>query len=81
MSCCPVARPCFQVIFELMTKELTAFAPSTMKVHQSECPRYGPSHLQQMWISKGGFEPSRRPQEVHCIFTFVFFSIADTDLH
>ena len=50
-----------------------AFAPSTMKVHQSECARCGPSHFQQMWTSKGGFEPLRRPQEVHCFNTFVFF--------
>ena len=43
-----------------------------MKVNQSECAQYGPSHYQQMSISKGGFEPSRCPQEVHCIYTFVF---------
>ena len=62
----------FSRIFERMTKELRAFAPSAMKVYQSECARNGPPHFQLMWISKGGFEPSRRPQEVHCIYTCIF---------
>ena len=56
-----------------------------MKVHQSECARYGPSHFQQMWISKGGFDESS-PCVVHrrcTVFTLVIFLFFDavTDFH
>ena len=57
-----------------------------MKVHQSECARYGPSHFQQMWISKGGFDESS-PCVVHrrcnafTLVIFPFFSDAVTDFH
>ena len=45
-----------------------------MKVHQSECARYGPSHFQQMWISKGGLDESN-PCVVHrrCATLLLFF--------
>ena len=69
-----------------MTKGTDRVAPSTMNVHQSECARCGPSHFQQMWISKGGFDESspcfvHRKCPVFTLVIFLLFSDAVTDFH